>query len=708
MDKKEFLLEIGTEDIPAAALNAAKDDLNRIVRESFDKNRLDYGSIEVYGTPRRIVLYVKSMSEAQDDIMIEKRGPAKSAAYDKNGNPTKAALGFARGQGVDISDVSVINTDKGEYIAAVKKEAGRKTIEVLSEILPQIVMGIPFRKSMRWSDGSVRFVRPIHWILALFDEQVVNFSIGGFSKGSLKSSNLSCGHRFLSPSRFKVTDFKQYKEDMNKRFVVFEGDKRKKTINNEIAKKEKSLGVDLVKDDELLEHVINLVEYPVVVAGSFDEKFLKLPKEVLINAMKVHQKYFAVTKKGKSKLTNSFINVINMKLKAKDEKVVIEGNERVLRARLSDAEFFYNEDKKKSLDSYNERLKGVIFQNKLGTMYEKVERIKENAKFIAETLAPKEAEKAVRAAQLCKADLVTEMVCEFPKLQGVMGCEYARLSGEDKAVAEAVKEHYLPVSVDGSAPETAAGTIVSIADKIDTITACFSVGLIPTGAADPFALRRQTLGIINMLYKWRDDWAGRLSLRQLVKKAYDNIKDKAERAEAETVDDVLNFFTLRLKNLLTPKQFSYDVVDAVLAQGLDNVIESRDKISALSEFKKRPDFEALAISFKRVGNIVKGIKEELSVKPSLFNHDSEKALYNEYDKVKDDVSRHCKKGGYLKALEIITKLKKPVDKFFDDVLVMVEDEALRNNRLALLQSIQKVFLNIADFKRVSADNKHNA
>ena len=608
MDKKEFLLEIGTEEIPAGMLDFAQKDLRRIAEKYFEKNEIGFSGVEVYGTPRRLGLYVKSVMVAQEDKVIEKRGPAKSVAYDKDGNPTKAAIGFAKGQGVDVSDISVIKTDKGEYIGVSKIQKGRETKEVLSEILPRMILDIPFRKSMRWSDMTVRFVRPIHWMLALFGGQVIDFLVG-----NIKSGNLSCGHRFLSPSKFAVKDFKSYKSELKKRYVMVETDKRKEVITKDISGIEKNTGLKLIKDDELLDHVANLVEYPVTVCGNFDEKFLQLPKDVLINSMKEHQKYFAMVKKskGKSEITNSFINVANTK--PKDINVVIKGNERVLRARLSDAEFFYNEDKKKKLASYNEQLKGVIFQNKLGTMYEKVERIVENAKFIAGAILPKEAEKAAMAAFLCKADLVTEMVGEFPKLQGIMGRKYALLSGEDEEVAEAIYEHYLPTGADGTLPKTDVGAVVSIADKIDTIVACFSVGLVPTGAADPFALRRQALGIINILL----DKKYTISLRELIRKAYDNIKRKATRNEDETALDVLNFFEVRFKNAF---EFSYDVVNAVLALRLDKIIESYKKAEALNEFKKRSDFESIAISFKRVANIVKGIDEIQPADSSLFEH----------------------------------------------------------------------------------------
>jgi glycyl-tRNA synthetase beta chain len=686
---KEFLLEIGTEEIPAGMLDFAVKDLQRVAEEYFDKNEIGFSGVKVYGTPRRLVLYVKSLMEAQEDKVIEKRGPAKSVAYDKDGNPTKAAIGFAKGQGVDVSDICVIKTDKGEYICVRKTRAGRKTKEVLSEILPQTILNIPFKKSMRWSDITIRFVRPIHWILALFGGQVIDFSVG-----NIKSGNLSCGHRFLSPSKFAVKDFKNYKNELKKRYVLVEADKRKEVIAKDISNIEKRTGLELIKDDELLDHVANLVEYPVTVNGKFDEKFLKLPKEVLINSMKEHQKYFAMSKKNKNKseITNSFINVINTK--PKNLNVVIKGNERVLRARLSDAEFFFNEDKKKKLSLYNEQLKGVIFQNKLGTIYEKVERVVENAKFIAGAILPEKVEKAARAAYLCKADLVTEMVGEFPKLQGIMGRKYAVLSGEGEEVAQAVYEHYLPTGADGTLPETDVGAVVSIADKIDTIAACFSVGLVPTGAADPFALRRQTLGIINILL----DKKYTISLRELIKKAYDNIKEKATRKEGETVEDVLNFFEVRFKNAFA---FSYDVVNAVLALRLDKIIESYKKAQALNEFKKRPDFESIAISFKRVANIVKGVDKKENADTSLFKHTSENALYDKFNEVKESVIRLCADYKYYEALEEITKLKGPVDKFFDDVLVMTDDETLKNNRLALLQNIQIVFINIADFSKIS-------
>ncbi len=719
MNKKELLLEIGTEEIPAAALDHAVADLKRLATEQLERSRIDFSNIEALGTPRRLMLTVK-LAPTQADIVIEKRGPGKSVAFDKEGNPTRAALGFAKGHGVDISEVCILDTDKGEYIGVKKTEIGRDTQEVLAEILPKIILDIPFRKSMRWSDGTIRFVRPMHWLLALYDGKVIDFKVG-----KVKSSNLTCGHRFLSPSNFAVKDYKHYKTEMRKRYVTIDGEERKKKIVAEITKIEKVSGFRMIEDAELLDHVANLVEYPVTVQGTFDEKFLALPEKVLLNSMREHQKYFGMRTKKNGALANAFISVLNTK--PNDVDVVIKGNERVLRARLSDAEFFYNEDKKKTLEEYNKQLSGVIFQNKLGTMREKVERIMANAKFIAETVNlgwrdenPNEAIKnAVRAAELCKADLVTSMVGEFAKLQGNMGRDYARLSGEPESVAEAIFEHYLPAGADSTLPKTNTGIAVSIADKIDTIVACFSIGLKPTGSADPFALRRQTLGIILMLDAWQfSEWEkSPLSLKALITEAYRNIKDKATRPEAETVSDVLEFFTIRYKNLLVKdkniadtEEISYDVFDAVIALGLDNIRREKMKMHSLSRFKKRDDFADLAISFKRVGNIVKGVRGSLTVDTSLFDDASEKTLYAEFTSVKTKVADICEKDGrpvageageYENALVEMSKLKEPVDNFFNNVMVMADDEAVKNNRLALLQSIQKVFLNIADFSKLS-------
>ncbi len=686
---KEFLLEIGTEEIPAAALDHALKDLKRVAMAAFEKHRVSYAGLETYGTPRMLILFAPSMPESQPDIVIEKKGPAKSVAYDKDGAPTRAAIGFARGQGVDVSELCIITESKGEYIGVKKKQTGVGTLELLGEILPQMILSIPFKKSMRWSDQKIRFIRPIHWIVALFGDDVINFTVG-----KIKSGRLTVGHRFLSPSKFTVKNFKHFKSEMKHRHVMIDSAERKRLIQSDIAKIQKLTGLELIQDDELLDHVANLVEHPVTVYGSFDQKFLELPDEVLINSMREHQKYFSMKEGGSGNLTNTFINIANTI--PRDVDVVIKGNERVLRARLSDAEFFYNEDKKRNLESYNEQLKGVTFHNKLGSMYEKVLRIVLNAKFIADAVSPDTAKDAERAALLCKADLVTEMVGEFPKLQGVMGREYAKLRGESREIAQAVYEHYLPTGADSSLPRSDIGAIVSIADKIDTIVGCFSVGLVPTGSADPFALRRQTLGIMNILL----DKKYAVSLSALVTAAYENVSGKAKRSKDETVDDVMDFFESRFKNAYSPDRYSYDVIDAVLASGLDNVTDSLDKIQALSEFKNRDDFEALAISFKRVANIVKGVTGELTVTPSLFNDKSEHALFDKFNEVRARAVSHSSKGEYLKALEVITKLKGPVDDFFDDVLVMTDDEAVKNNRLGLLQSVQSIFRNIADFSKL--------
>ncbi|MGE5708450.1 MAG: glycine--tRNA ligase subunit beta, partial [Bacteroidota bacterium] len=479
---KDLFLEIGCEEIPAGFVPKAMADMEALMKKELESARVEYAGIRTFGTPRRLVLAVNGMAERQPDAELTAMGPAKSAAYDADGNPTKAAQGFARGQGVDVADLKVVVTPKGEYLAAVKSEVGRNTSELLPEILPRLIGAIPFRKSMRWADFDVRFARPIHWIVALFDGVVVPFSFGNIESGSV-----SRGHRFMANTTFPVRDLAHYLEECERHFVIPDPEKRKEIIRREIERVAQQAKGNVLPDESLLEQVSFLVEYPSAVHGTLSPDFLVVPSEVLITSMREHQRYFSLVD-GNGKLLPGFITINNTL--TEDPSVVVKGNERVLRARLSDARFFYDEDRKVKLESRVEALKSVVYQAKLGTSYEKMERFRELAKGLAERLNPQVADKVARAATLCKADLVSGMVGEFPEVQGIMGREYALHDGEDAAVANAVAEHYLPTQAGGELPASDVGAFVSLADKVDTICGCFSVGLIPTGSADPYALRR--------------------------------------------------------------------------------------------------------------------------------------------------------------------------------------------------------------------------
>jgi glycyl-tRNA synthetase beta chain len=686
---KQLLLEIGTEEIPAGFLPKAMADLRSLMRGELDNAQLGYGEITTLATPRRLVLVLNDVEEHQPTLRSEVMGPAKGVAFDAEGKPTRAGAGFARGQGLSVDQLIIVETEKGPYVCAKKEQAGRPTSELLAEILPRLIHNIPFKKSMRWKDLEVRFARPVHWIVALFGGAVIPFTFG-----NIVSGNQSRGHRFMAPDAFAVTDFAQYLRECERHFVIPDPEKRKAIIRAEVEKAAKDAGGKVLQDEELLEQVAYLVEYPSAVLGTFSSDFLQVPKEVLITSMRSHQRYFSLVDAA-GKLMPAFITINNTL--TPDPSVVVKGNERVLRARLSDARFFFDEDKKISLDSRVEALKSVVYQARLGTSFEKMERFRTLAVTLAEQLAPAFKEKTARAATLCKADLVSGMVGEFPEVQGVMGREYALLEGEDVEVAAAIYEHYLPNQAGGAIPAGDIGAFVSIADKIDTICGCFGVGLIPSGTADPYALRRSAIGILNIIL----GRGYRLSLTALVDHSLDLLAVKLTRPRTEVRSDVVEFLRMRLVNLLTGQGYPQDVVDAVLAASFDDVADVLARVRALAELKGREDFEPLAVAFKRVVNIIKG-GVGTPVDVALFESACEGALYQATQQIGTQASSLVANGDYAAALRSIAGIREAVDAFFESVMVMADNEAVRTNRLALLTRVARLFEGIADFSRIAA------
>jgi len=685
--KKELLLEIGTEEIPAGFIPRALTGMEEMLRREMEQRRVGCGAVRVMGTPRRLTLCAE-LEGQQLPLQSERIGPPKAVAFDAHGKPTKAALGFAQKEGVSLEALEIMQTEKGEYLCVRKQEEGRQTREVLSEVLPRLIAAIPFAKSMRWADFDLRFARPIHWILAVFDGSVVPFSLG-----PVQSDSLTRGHRFLQPEPFTVTGSADYLEGLRRTFVIVDPEERKELILREVHEAALQAGGVPLEDAERLEEITYLVEYPVAVNGSFDREYLKLPREVLITAMQHHQRYVPVVAKN-GKLLPSFVAVSNTKASAMD--VVKKGNERVLRARLADAQFFFQEDQKVSLEKRVEKLKGVTFQAKLGTSFEKVMRIQELATRLAADLAPEEKKVAARGALLCKADLVTEMVGEFPQLQGVMGREYALLSGEDPVVAQAIFEHYLPRFAGDELPASPAGAMVSIADKIDTVVGCFGVGLIPTGTSDPFALRRQTLGVINIIL----GKGYRCSLRRIIEMALGLLREKITRSAEELQADCLAFFRGRFIGLMSAQGHPLDVVEAVLADTIDDLVDARSRVEAVDRFRDTTDFTPVAIAFKRVGNILKGVGSVTGVDPARFETAEERALHTKYQAIERKFSAAIKAMDYEKALTELATLRLPVDEFFDHCMVMAEDKKVRANRLALLGEIAALFSQVADFSRL--------
>jgi glycyl-tRNA synthetase beta chain len=683
----ELLFEIGTEEIPAAFLSKALGDMEDIIRKTLTEKRIGFTGIKCLATPRRLVLCIADVAPKQDDQTIEKMGPAKKAAFDESGNPTKAALGFARGQGLEVSQLEILVTEKGEYLGARKTIAGQSTATLLPEILTGFLLSIPFRKSMRWSNYDLRFARPVHWLLALYSGQVIPIKIE-----NLTSGNTSRGHRFSSPEPFAVSSFADYLTKARQNYVIADPAERKKMILAEAQKAAAEVGGKIFYTEDLLDTVSFIVEYPVIVRGGFDENYLKIPKEVLTTTMISHQKYFPVIN-NEGKLLPYFIAVSNTQ--PRDLQVVARGNERVLRARLADASFFFEEDKKIPLENRVDSLKKVVFHTLLGTSYQKVLRFRKLAVKIAKKVKPALRKNVDRAALLAKADLESLMVGEFSELQGIMGREYALLAGESPAVANAIYEHYLPIVAGGDLPQNHEGAIVGIADKMDTIVGFFGVGMPPTGTADPYALRRQALGIINIILDKRYP----LMLDFLIDESILLFKGVLKKPADEIKKDVLDFFQGRLQNQLISQGYAYDTVDAVLAAGIKDVVLVIEKIKALQDFRGNPEFEPISIAFKRVDNILKDFFNP-QADPALFATEAEKNLYSAFNEIKKNVEGGIERNDFNFALKEIALLRPPVDAFFDGVMVMDKDEKVRSNRLSLLSEISALFHKIADFSKI--------
>ncbi|MFH1859588.1 MAG: glycine--tRNA ligase subunit beta [bacterium] len=686
----DLLLEIGTEEIPAGYIQPGLKQIKEDMQSLLQGKRIGFKEINTYGTPRRLAILARGVAAFQKDADIEVMGPPKSAAYDKQGNPTKTAEGFARSQGTNVEDLKIKTTPKGEYLFVGKHIKGRAALEILQESLPKLITGISFPKSMRWGNKEIRFARPIRWILALLDDKVIPFELDGIYSGKI-----TYGHRFLAPSPIDIFQPEDYFSSMKKACVIVDIDKRKDMIVSGI----QDIMSDKAASDEinydLVDEVACLVEYPVVLKGSFDEKYLSIPQDVVITSMCEHQRYFPVM--NNNTLLPYFLVVANTN---QSPDIVREGNERVLRARLSDAAFFWDSDRKVTLEERVEQQKKVVWQEKAGTLYEKTQRIVEIAGWIAEELnktTPLDVEGVKRAALLCKADLLTEMVYEFPTLQGIMGYHYALSSGESEDVSTAIKEHYLPKSFDDNIPQTLMGAVISIADKIDSIVACFSVGLIPTGSEDPYALRRQAQGIINIILKQNLP----IDLFLLADKAF----NCCHAAQVSPIPEVIKFLEQRLEHALTTMGFAADTVAAVLEVDFISPINALLRVTALEEMRKMPDVEPLSSSFKRVMNILKseqGVMAE-DVKESMLKEESERKLYQSIQEIKGTVEALVEKADYLGTLSKLSGLRGDIDSFFDNVMVMVEDAELRKNRLALLKNVAVLFLKVADLSLLRQD-----
>ncbi|MCF6092815.1 glycine--tRNA ligase subunit beta [Microaerobacter geothermalis] len=686
---KDLLLEIGLEEIPARFVEGAMNQLKEKVTEWLQNQRIPFGEATAYATPRRLSVLVQTVSEKQEDLDEEAKGPSKKIALDQEGNWTKAAEGFARGQGVTVNDLYFKEVNGNEYVFVRKRSAGTETKKLLPQ-LEQVITGMTFPKNMRWGSFDLRYVRPIRWLVALFGEEIIPFEIAGVQTG-----NLSRGHRFLG-NEVTIPAPEFYQEMLLKEFVIVDVEQRKNLIVEQIRRLSADKGWVIPIDEELLEEVTYIVEYPTVLYGSFDQEFLKIPQEVLVTSMREHQRYFPVEDK-EGNLLPHFVTVRN----GDDRNLegVAKGNEKVLRARLADARFFYEEDQKVSISSRLSKLENVVFHEELGTISDKVQRIREISGEICELLKLDEdkVEKVDRIAEICKFDLVTNMVYEFPELQGIMGEKYARIAGEDEEVAKGIFEHYLPRFAGDQLPSTVTGGLVSISDKLDTIVGCFGIGIIPTGSQDPYGLRRQAAGVVSILL----DQDLPVTLDQLFTITLNTFHKRQllKRKVEEVRKDLYDFFTLRLKNTLQERNTRYDVIDAVLQVDISQVKRVVKKADILMEQLKEESFKGTVEAFTRVFNLA-GKGEEEEINTDLFLEEAERELYKAFMASAEKVHEADKEedmDAYYAALQV---LKPSIDQFFEQVMVMVDDEQVRNNRLALLKKLDRLIKSFADFNKI--------
>ena len=708
---EKLLFEIGTEEIPAKFMPGILKQLKELAAAKMQELRIPFEDITVYGTPRRMALIAGGVAETQADVVVEAKGPSVKIAY-VSGAPSKAAQGFARGQGVDVKDLVV----RDNYVYAVKHLAGQPVVELLPGLLMDILTSLSFPKTMRWADYEFRFVRPIRWMVALFGDQIIPVEICG-----VKSGKFSMGHRFMQQSlkaaaesqgllsaalskvgnkvysalagvkgAVEIPSAGDYKKVMYDNFVMVDQDERRALILQQIKDLAAQNGGEAEINEDLLEEVNYLVEWPTALCGKFEEKFLSLPKECIITPMREHQRYFPVLDED-GNLLNKFITVRNGGSEHLD--IVTHGNERVLRARLSDAEFFFNEDRATKLEDRLEKLKTVSFQEGLGNMYDKSERLVKMAEMLRFAInTPVDEEELRRCALLCKTDLVTGMVIEFTELQGVMGREYALLDGEKPEVATGIFEHYLPRFAGDALPATTIGRIVGIGDKLDNICATFSRGLAPTGSQDPYALRRQALGVINILL----DANYHISLAKIIAGTLYLLDIKPEET-GKLVPQIMEFFKQRLRNLLMDQGIRYDVIDAVFADKRnDDMVDLAVRCKALAAYVEAGNAEPLVQVSVRVSNLCKKIEKEVAISGALFKDESENKLHEVVAAVSKEIIPEIVLYDYAAVLKAGEKVIEPVNTFFDNVMVMDEDENVKNNRLAMLGEVRGIVNAVGD------------
>ena len=701
MSKKDLLIEIGTEELPPKALKRLATVFADEIHAGLDKNKLSHKTVNWYATPRRLAVIVEKVITKQADHEIVRRGPALTAAYDNNGNPTKAAEGFARSCGVEVKELSTEETDKGSWLTFRSMETGLSAAELIPGIITTALAKLPIPKRMRWADRDAEFVRPVHWSIVMLGKDIIPCEIMDTQAG-----NESRGHRFHYPKGVRITSPANYlKKLREKACVIADFDERRALIKQMVTAAGEKLGGRAWIEEDLLDEVTSLVEWPTVITGTFENKFLQLPREVLIATMQDHQRYFAVTESHSDKLLNHFITIANIDSKAPEE--VSKGNEKVIRPRLTDAAFFWQQDCAQPFENFTRHLADVVFQKQLGTLADKTERIKTISAVIAEKLKA-DKQHAVRAATLAKCDLFTAMVGEFPELQGIMGRYYAQKSNEAEDIACALDEQYMPRFAGDTLPTTTTGQILAIADKLDTLVGLFGIGQQPTGDKDPFALRRATLGILRILIERKLE-ISLCELLDIANSAYmqEHFKDTGVSfygADDNTMLDIQNFIYDRLAGHMKNLGYSTLEADAVISQRPTNIYLVPAQLEAVKEFSKLPEAESLIAANKRVANILKQAEGNgetfTAVDPALLQEQQEKELFNALSDTAGKASGLHARGDFTGYLKSFATLKKPVDAFFDTVMVMAEDTSLKRNRLALLRDLRNAMNKIADISRL--------
>ncbi len=689
-DTQDLLIEIGTEELPPKALLTLSRAFTAGVVEGLKEASLEASDVISYAAPRRLAILLKAIPVKQDDQLVERKGPAKQAAFDADGNPTKAVEGFARSCGVAPQDLDEIETPKGTWLVFKQEVAGKDTSELVPGIVTKSLAKLPIPKRMRWGSSDIEFVRPVHWVVMILGSEIINAEILGVAAG-----NQSYGHRFHHPEAITIKQPASYAEQLREQGKVIASFKaRRDAVRAQAEAAAKALGGTAHIEDALLDEVTALIEWPVAVSGSFSEDFLEIPQECLISSMQDHQKYFPVVDQA-GKLMPNFITISN--IESTNPDAVRQGNERVIRPRFADAKFFWEQDGKVTLESRRDATKKIVFQQKLGTLYEKTERVSSLAGFIADELGV-DKQQAMRAAELSKCDLGSEMVLEFAELQGIMGRYYALKDGEPEAVANAMQEQYQPGFAGDVIPAGEIGKVLSLADKLDTLMGIFAIGMKPTGSKDPFSLRRAALGVLRIIIEGGLD----LDLKTLLDQAAKGLADKVDASPATA--ETLGFVMERLKAYYKDQGIALDTVDAVASLKPTRPLDFDQRVKAVSNFRKLDAAESLAAANKRISNILKKVSGKVAkqVDENLFVEAQETSLYNAIKEQQEKLTPLFAAGDYSAALSSLAVLREAVDNFFDNVMVMADDEALKNNRLALLSQLRNLFLEIADLSRLQS------